>query len=74
MEPIVRNTGEGKEGLKWKNMEETNNLVIVNRSGCPGEMKQKNMEEKNVILIILLLNLLLVQTYLEELDNSIITK
>lgn len=31
-EQIVRNKGEAKEGLRWKHVEETDNLVIVNKS------------------------------------------
>lgn len=48
-------------------------VVAVNKSGWLGQMIQNNMEEKNVILITLLLNLLLVPTYLEEMNNAAVT-
>lgn len=31
-EQIARNKGEAKKGLRWKHVEETDNLVIVNKS------------------------------------------
>lgn len=47
-EQIVRNKGEAKEGLRWKHVEETDNLVIVNKSDWWDEinLKKKKKQEK----------------------------